>query len=197
MEEGRSSLTRGTPKRWLWFAPQADGQPLPCDPTMACPAARWAGANEVKSIERRRLRLDLRGRHLILFDAAATVAAFTVSLALRFDAPSHDFVTYLTAYLWLIPLLLAARLGAFLGFRLYQRVWRYASIDELVAVILAVSGSSLVAYSILYAIIFTAPSGLVAALGFPRSVAITDTVLMVALAGAWRFGLRMTGVGRA
>src|SRR5207247_6887189 len=103
-------------------------------------------------------------------------------------APSHDFVTYLTAYVWLIPLLLAARIGAFLLLRLYQRVWRYASIDELVAVILAVSGSSLVAYSILYAIIFAAPSGLVAALGFPRSVAIPDTVLIVALWRALGFG---------
>jgi FlaA1/EpsC-like NDP-sugar epimerase len=135
----------------------------------------------------------LRGRHLLLFDAVATVASFVVSLGLRFDAPSHQFTEYLTAFLWAIPLLLAVRLATFVLFRLYQRVWFYASVDELIAVVVAVATSSLVAYVAIYAAVLTTPASV---LGFPRSVVVIDTVFMTALAGAWRFGLRLWGVGR-
>jgi FlaA1/EpsC-like NDP-sugar epimerase len=139
-------------------------------------------------------RLALRGRHLILFDATATVVSFVLSLALRFDAPSADFLKYLIAFLWVIPLLLAVRLGAFLVLGLYQRVWRYASVDELIAVLIAVGASSLVGYGLLYAVVLLTP---ISALGFPRSVAVIDTTFVIAFAGAWRFALRMGRVGRA
>jgi FlaA1/EpsC-like NDP-sugar epimerase len=88
---------------------------------------------------------------------------------------------------------LAVRLATFVAFRLYQRVWRYASVDELIAVVMAVASSSLLAYIAIYAVVLATP---VAALGFPRSVVVIDTVLMTALAGAWRFGLRLWGIGR-
>jgi FlaA1/EpsC-like NDP-sugar epimerase len=128
-----------------------------------------------------------------VFDAVATVASFVLSLALRFDAPSPQFDQYLDAYAWAIPVLLFARLGAFLTLRLYQRVWRYASIDELVAVVAAVVGSSILGYGAIYVVVFGAPL----ALGFPRTVPVIDTTLLIAFAGAWRFALRVSGVGRA
>ena len=134
----------------------------------------------------------LRGRHLILIDALAAIASWTAAFALRFDAPSDAFTTYFSAFLWFLPLLVAARLAAFIWFRLYQRVWRYASVDELLAVVLAVGASSVVAYGVLFALILTTTR----TLGFPRSVAIVDTVVMIALAGVWRFAFRLSGVGR-
>jgi FlaA1/EpsC-like NDP-sugar epimerase len=138
-------------------------------------------------------RWALRGRHLLLFDAAATIISFVVSLALRFDAPSPQFGEYLGAFLWVIPLLLVARLLTFVVFRLYQRVWRYASVEELVAVVLAVTISSVVAYVCVYVVVFTTPGPVP---GFPRSVVILDTALTIGLAGAWRFALRLAAVGR-
>jgi FlaA1/EpsC-like NDP-sugar epimerase len=138
-------------------------------------------------------RLALRGRHLLLFDAAATIASFVVSLALRFDAPSPQFGEYLRAFLWAVPLLLAVRLVTFVMFRLYQRVWRYASVEELIAVVLAVTASSLLAYVVIYGVVLTTPGPVP---GFPRSVVILDTGLMIGLAGAWRFALRLSAVGR-
>jgi FlaA1/EpsC-like NDP-sugar epimerase len=128
------------------------------------------------------------------FDAGATVASFVIALALRFDAPSAAFDQYLGAYLWVIPALVVVRLGAFMLLRLYQRVWRYASVDELIAVLAAVVGSSTVAYIAIYAIALSSPFRTI---GFPRSVAIIDTIFMVALAGAWRFALRAIGASRA
>src|SRR5207249_2101259 len=141
---------------------------------------------------RRWPRVSMRGRHLLVFDALATVGSFVLSLALRFDAPSFQFDQYLNAYLWAIPLLLVARLGAFLALRLYQRVWQYASIDELVAVVVAVVGSSVFAYGAIYFLAFASPLP-----GFPRTVPIIDTTFVIAFAGAWRFALRVSGIGRA
>jgi FlaA1/EpsC-like NDP-sugar epimerase len=139
-----------------------------------------------------RAGLQLRGRHFVVLDAVATVGSFVLSLALRFDAPSPQFEQYLNAYLWAIPVLLFARLGAFLTLRLYQRVWRYASIDELIAVVVAVVGSSILGYGAIYIVVFGTPLPL----GFPRTVPVIDTGLVIAFAGAWRFALRVSGVSR-
>src|SRR5438132_413294 len=152
-------------------------------------------STRAESLGRARLRVALRGRHLILFDALAVVTSFVLSLALRFDAPSPAFNQYLAAYVWAVPLLLVARLGVFLALRLYQRVWRYASVDELMAVVAASVGSSVIGYAVIYAVVFVTPQ--LATLGFPRSVPIIDTTFVVAFAGVWRFALRMSGVGRA
>jgi FlaA1/EpsC-like NDP-sugar epimerase len=129
----------------------------------------------------------------LLFDAAATALSFVAALALRFDAPSAIFDAHFTAFAWVIVLLIAARISAFIWLRLYQRVWRYASIDELVAVVAAVLGSSVIAYLLIYLIttlVVRSP------LGFPRSVPVIDTILMIALTGGWRFALRIVGAGR-
>jgi len=139
-------------------------------------------------------RLSLRGRQLLLLDLLAICISFVASFALRFDAPSDLFDQYLGAYLWMLPFLIVARLAGFMWLRLYQRVWRYASIEELIAVITAVVGSSAAAYSVIFGLM-AVQIGLSTG-GFPRSVPIIDTVLLIGLAGAWRFGLRLTGVGR-
>ncbi|HZP95155.1 MAG TPA: nucleoside-diphosphate sugar epimerase/dehydratase [Candidatus Limnocylindria bacterium] len=137
--------------------------------------------------------LTLRGRHLVVLDVASTALSFLLALALRFDAPSPTFDAYLRVYLWALPVLVVARVGAFLWLRLYQRVWRYASVDELIAVLVAVVGSSIFAYAIVYAGYLEAAPPTVS---FPRSVPVIDTILMIALAGSWRFAFRVVGVGR-
>jgi FlaA1/EpsC-like NDP-sugar epimerase len=137
--------------------------------------------------------LALRGRHFVLLDVACTVVSFVVALALRFDAPSPTFDAYLNVYLWAVPVLVVARVGAFLLLRLYQRVWRYASVDELLAVLGAVLGSSAIAYAVIYiGYLEAAPT----TVSFPRSIPVIDSVLMIALAGAWRFAFRVVGVSR-
>jgi FlaA1/EpsC-like NDP-sugar epimerase len=137
--------------------------------------------------------LTFRGRHLVLLDVACTIVSFVAALALRFDAPSPTFEAYVRVYFWAIPVLVVARVGAFLVLRLYQRVWRYASVDELIAVLGAVLGSSVVAYAVIY---FGYLEAAPASVSFPRSVPVIDSVLMIALAGAWRFAFRVVGVGR-
>lgn len=139
--------------------------------------------------------LILRGRHLIVLDVISTVAAFTLALALRFDAPSAVFDQYWKVFSWVLILLTVVRVPSFLALGLYQRAWRYASIDELLAVTTAVVASSLVSYTIVFVALATilAPPPL----AFPRSVPVIDTILMLGFAGAWRFALRLGGVGRS
>src|SRR4029077_17087754 len=114
--------------------------------------------------------------------------------ALRFDAPSPLFDLYSRGYLWVIAVLLVVRLSSFVALRLYSRVWRYASVADLISVLVAVAGSSLIGYLIAFSVVAVYPAA--GGLGFPRRVAIIDTVLVAALAGAWRFGFRLVGVGR-
>src|SRR5947209_6903347 len=121
----------------------------------------------------------LRGRHLIVLDLASTIVAFLLALALRFDAPSTLFDQYFRDFWWVPGLLVVARVATFLILRLYQRAWRYASVEELVAVTGAVIGSSIAGYGVLFIFLaIVAP-----ALTFPRSVPIIDTILMLVFAG--------------
>lgn len=136
--------------------------------------------------------IALRGRHLLVLDVAATALSFLLAFALRFDAPSALFDSYVRGFLWALPLLIVVRLAVFLWLRLYQQTWRYASVEELISVVGGVLVSSLAGYAAIY--------GLSALLGpqlvFPRSVPVIEGVLAVAFAGAWRFAFRIFGVGR-
>lgn len=136
----------------------------------------------------------LRGRHLVVLDVISTIMSFVLALGLRFDAPSRSFDEYWTAFYWMPAFLVVVRVSAFLALRLYQRAWRYASIDELLAVTEAVVSSSLVAYTVLFGTLATllAP----APIPFPRSVPVIDTILVLVFTGGWRFALRVGGIGR-
>jgi FlaA1/EpsC-like NDP-sugar epimerase len=144
----------------------------------------------------RRLRsaASLRGRHLLLFDLLATVSAFLLSLALRFDAPSSQFENYVAAYFWIVPLLFAVRIGTYLVLGLYQRAWQFASVDELVALVIGGLASSAICYSFVWAL---AELRLLSSLPpFPRSIPVIDTLLLIAFTGAGRFSLRIVGARR-
>lgn len=137
-------------------------------------------------------QLVLRGRQLLLIDVVSVAAAFVASFALRFDAPSATFSEYIRDFAWALPILIVIRIGAFIGFGLYQRVWRYASVDEMRAIIAATTLSAVIAYSGVYlAGAFDPHLG-----GFPRSIAIIESLLTTALIGGTRFGLLILGLGR-
>lgn len=139
------------------------------------------------------LALALRGRHLLVLDAATVALSFLASLVLRFDAPSSLFNEYLERFVWVIPILLVVRVGVFVGIGLYQRVWRYASIGELQAIVVAVALSSAVAYGSVYLLGALVPR----LAGLPRSIPFIDTLLLLALIGGMRFSLLLFRVGRS
>lgn len=138
------------------------------------------------------LAVAFRGRHLLALDVLAIVVSFVGSLALRFDFPSSLFDEYLFRYAWVLPLLMLVRIGAFISLGLYQRVWRYASVAELQAIVIAVAASSAIGYALVFA--FAALDQPTVA--FPRSIPLIDSLLLIALIGGMRFSFLSLRLGR-
>ena len=138
------------------------------------------------------IAVALRGRHLLAFDVAAIAISYFLALALRFDPPSTLFDEYLTRFAWVPLVLVGVRIGAFVLLGLYQRVWRYASVAELQAIVLAVVGSSVAAYGLVYA----AGALGVAHSGFPRSIPVIDSLVLLTLIGGMRFSFLVFRLGR-
>lgn len=150
------------------------------------------GGRSGRSGARTALSIAFRGRHLLVFDVTAIVASYLIALGLRFDAPSALFDEYLLSFVWILPLLISVRVVAFVALGLYQRVWRYASVAELQAILAAVVISSVVVYGGVY---LSGRFGFSPA-GFPRSIAVIDSLVLIALIGGMRFSFLAFRLGR-
>ena len=116
---------------------------------------------------------------LLLYDAAIVWVVPFIALLIRFEGEVNPyFIEMLWPYL---PMILVIRLSTFYFFRLYQRMWRYASIHELIATVGAVTVSSIIIAGIM---IYFSP-------GFPRSVQLLSWLLVLAFVGASRLGMRI------
>ena len=80
-------------------------------------------------------------------------------------------------------------LACFWAFRLYKSLWKYASIDELVSVILAVTCGT--ALSFLYGVLLTALNGYGATMRLPKSVYLMMWAFTILFCGGIRFLIRM------
>ena len=85
---------------------------------------------------------------LILADSVIVSVSPYLALWLRFDAAIDQ--RWVDTVWSLLPLILGFRLTTFYFFRLYHRVWRYASINEMFVVVMAVSVSSLMIFGYCY-----------------------------------------------
>jgi FlaA1/EpsC-like NDP-sugar epimerase len=113
--------------------------------------------------------------HAVLF-----VVSFVAAFALRFDfsLPGDESTRLLVTLPWLIAL----RLGAFWIFHLYEGLWRYVSVKDVLELLKAVTLSSA---------LFVLGVLLVEGHGFPRSVLVLDFILCVGLTGGLRIGTRL------
>ena len=75
----------------------------------------------------------LRIAILVLVDAAIVAFCSIVPLALRFGIFTMD-VTYLEPAIKCLPADIVITIGVLAAFRLYNRVWSYAGIDEMLSV---------------------------------------------------------------
>ena len=130
----------------------------------------------------------MRNRYILLCDVPLVGMAAYGAFALRFDwfFPLHrpEFVPYVIAALLVKP-------AAFLLLGMYSRLWRYASVQELMAVLVAVSGAS-VAMSALVA------AGMVSGqlVEFSRSVLVIDWLLTLIGTGGVRMAVRFAAENR-
>ena len=130
----------------------------------------------------------MRNRYLLLSDVPLVAIAAYGAFALRFDwfFPLHrpEFVPFLAAALIVKPVL-------FVMLGMYARFWRYASVQDLLAVLLAVSAASVVMAALVAAGMVTGrlPE-------FSRAVIVIDWLLTLCATGGVRMAVRLAGENR-
>ena len=127
----------------------------------------------------------MRNRYILLCDVPIVAMAAYAAFALRFDwfFPRHrpEFLPFFLAVLFVKPVM-------FIALGMYSRLWRYASVRDLMAVLVAVTVSS-IAISALVA--FGMLSGYIAE--FSRAVLVIDWLLTLCATGGIRMAVRVVG----
>jgi FlaA1/EpsC-like NDP-sugar epimerase len=133
-------------------------------------------------------QVQIRNRYLLLFDIVLTIASVVGAFALRLDV---NFYLYLPAVYWMIAISLAIRLSIYHFFGLYRRLWAYASVNELVQIVMAVTTASIAVSAIMMTLLITR------LLNFPRMVLLIDWLLSLTGVGGFRFSLRLISETRS
>ena len=126
-----------------------------------------------------------RGRHLFVYDIAATLLAIGIGFGLRFDTVFVASSISPFMPVALLPLLVMPPTYAIFG--LYRREWRYASVQEMFTLAGAVLAGTIVTVAVFEVLAY---AGLGGTAGFPGSVFVTEALLSLALVGGGRFALR-------
>jgi FlaA1/EpsC-like NDP-sugar epimerase len=127
----------------------------------------------------------VRNRYILVADLVLIAVSAWGAYVLRFDwlfaLHRAEFPIYLATVIVVKPL-------AFHAFGLYRRFWRYASLPDLLAVVLASSaGAVLAALAMAGLVIFDAIDG------FPRTVIPIDWLLTMTFTGGVRMSVRVLG----
>lgn len=117
---------------------------------------------------------------LMVVDAIIVNLSVYVTLLLRFEG--NIPVEYVQNFLHLTPLFAIVTLAIMYGLKLYSRIWEYASLGEMMAILRSVTYSIAVILMIIY--LFKIP-------GLPRSVYIGSWMMMNAFIGASRISWRL------
>lgn len=126
----------------------------------------------------------LRNRNFYLIlagDISFIIIAFVAAHLLRFEGsvPSE----YWTGLKKLLPIMVILKIGVFFFFKLYEGMWRYASLVDLFNVVKAsVTSSLIIILFVLYVYRFE---------GYSRSVFLIDWILTLFLIGGIRAGIRV------
>lgn len=135
--------------------------------------------------------LHWRNRHFFIVDAVGLVLIPAFALILRLDTIAA-VQSYIPALIRFTLLNLGLALSVFYAFGLYGRYWRYASIDELVQIALAV----MTATALVSSIFFGTRAFALTVLDLPRSISLLSGLLMLVLVGGSRFSVRLGERGR-
>ena len=121
---------------------------------------------------------------LSILDSLIVAGAVILSYFLRFD------FHVVPQYFWLMPYVVAVHIflifAAFNWTKLYRRVWRYASIGELISLIKAVTGAEVVFYAMQMTVQLQHREFVV-----PRSIYLLSWALIILGIGGSRFGWRV------
>jgi FlaA1/EpsC-like NDP-sugar epimerase len=125
-----------------------------------------------------KVKAILRKIFMAILDIGIINITLYLSLVLRFDSdiPLQYFALFKETYIVVTIIALCS----FLVFNLYNRIWKYASIDELISIVLATSFGTLTVLGYTFMMGQT----------FPRSIYILFWLLLTTFIGGSRFILR-------
>jgi len=118
---------------------------------------------------------------ILISDIVSTGLSFWLAWTLRFNfsIPEHSYELFIKT----LPVVVAARLVCFYLFGLYNGVWRYASMNDLLRILKATVLASILSFFYI---------GFVHHLiDFPRSVFVIDWFIVICLVGGSRFLYRL------
>ena len=124
--------------------------------------------------------ISYRRPGIVLIHAGIVALAYWLAFLLRFDFDVPEL--YRNLFFLSLPALLVIRLLVFSWFRLYEDLWRYAGIHDVVAIIKAM---------VVSALFFLAAQFVVFGHGLPRSVFLLDTMVCLLLVGGVRVSPRL------
>ena len=128
----------------------------------------------------------LRNRHFLLFDSIVLLLTPAVALMLRLDS-ARAIIAFLPALAAYTLASLVLTMGVFWAFGMYHRYWRYATVDELLQIVLAVGSATGI-----QAVLFLTTSALpIWSDNLPRSLPIIGGLLTLVMVGGTRFSVRL------
>ena len=131
----------------------------------------------------------IRGRQLLVMDQLVIAVSAATALVLSANANSGaQPVAYLVAVA--VPVLVRPLIN--LRFGLYQRIWRHASIPEVLQILMAVGAGSIAAFGLVT--LFSLATHLTDSL-MTRSFWVIEGLLSLALVGGVRFAIRVAAEG--
>ena len=122
--------------------------------------------------------------YLLMGDIILSLLSVLASFMIRLELFAI-FDTYKISLLWMLGVVIIVKPIVYYFFGIYRRLWRYASIRELVLIIMAVSAASLIVTAIMLTLFATEVFA-----GFPRSVLIIDWLISIFCVGGLRFFFR-------
>ena len=128
---------------------------------------------------------EIRNRSLFFADIFLSLFSVLASYVIRLELIAM-FPTYVASMLWMLGISVIIRPLVHFFFGIYRRLWRYASIRELILILASVTTSSLVISALMLTLFYV---GLFP--GFPRSVLIIDWLLSLTFAGGIRLAFRL------
>ncbi len=126
----------------------------------------------------------MRNRHILLGDILLVVLAAFGAFALRFDW--HFYVEKQTFFLEYLAIALVTKIPTYALLGLYSRLWRYASISDLLAIVVAILMSSVALALVVAVAVWRDPTFEVS-----RAVILIDALLTLIAVGGLRLSIRI------
>ncbi len=127
---------------------------------------------------------------LILLDIVLTNASMIMALQLRFDMQEEAW-SHIHKYWNVAPIMTVLTIGSFFAVGMYKSLWRYASVDGLLQIVLGTLMGSGMTYLVSLVSYTISPDPNLFLM--PRTVYLIDWLLLVILVGGSRFSMRLAG----